>query len=46
MNADEEESDRTPNHKTRRQSGKIGAVKPKDRQKYKVCVMKELDIDK
>jgi len=46
MNADEEESDRTPNPKTRPPSGKIGAVKPKERQKYKVCLMNELHIDK
>jgi hypothetical protein len=44
--ADEEESDRTPNPKTRRQSGKIGAVNPKERQKDKVCLMNELHIDK
>ncbi|MEG3969183.1 hypothetical protein QUA00_16405 [Microcoleus sp. T2B6] len=46
MNADEEESDRTPNSPTRTQSGKIWAVKPKDREKYKVCLMNELHIDK
>jgi hypothetical protein len=46
MNADEEESDRTPNPKTRTQSGKIGALNPKERQKYKVCLMNDLHIHK
>ena len=44
MNRDEREGRRGPLHpdpKARKQSGNIGALKPKQRQKYKVCLMND-----